>query len=138
MILLDTDVLTLLFAGSEKVRHRLDQITDEVAITVVTRIEILRGRFEALLKAADGSQLRLAMERLRFSEEHHAEVDTMPVEEAAAAEFDRLRQHKKLKKIGRGDLLIASIALADRAALATRNVKDFNQVPGLQVENWGD
>jgi hypothetical protein len=28
----------------------------------------------------------------------------------AAAEFDRLRAHKKLKKIGRADLLIASIA----------------------------
>jgi predicted nucleic acid-binding protein len=44
---------------------------------------------------------------------------------------DRLRQTKKLKKIGRGDLLIAAIALAHRAKL-------ISQVSGLQVENWAD
>ena len=55
---------------------------------------------------------------------------------AAAAEFERLRANKKLKKIGRRDLLIACIALANRARLVTRNQKDFRQVPGLHVENW--
>jgi hypothetical protein len=33
----------------------------------------------------------------------------------AAAEFDRLRKNKKLKKIGRCDLLIAVLTLANRA-----------------------
>ena len=56
----------------------------------------------------------------------------------AAAVFDRLRGHKKLKKIGRADLLIASIALARRATLVTRNLRHFQQVPGLLVENWAD
>ena len=55
-----------------------------------------------------------------------------------ALEFDRLRQNKKLKRIGRSDLLIAAITLANRATLVTRNLKDFRQVPGLQVENWAD
>lgn len=49
-----------------------------------------------------------------------------------------MRQEKKLKKIGRADLLIASIALAERALLVTRNLKDFKQIPGLHVENWAD
>jgi tRNA(fMet)-specific endonuclease VapC len=57
---------------------------------------------------------------------------------AAAAEFDVLRQNKKLKKIGRGDLLIAALTLANRATLVTRNRKDFGQVPGLKVEDWAD
>jgi len=57
---------------------------------------------------------------------------------AAAREFDRLRQIKTLKKIGRGDLLIAAITLAKQATLVTRNLKDFRRVPGLRVENWGD
>ena len=43
-----------------------------------------------------------------------------------------------LKKIGRGDLLIAAVAQARRAKLATRNVRDFQLVPGLRVENWAD
>jgi tRNA(fMet)-specific endonuclease VapC len=53
-------------------------------------------------------------------------------------QFDRLRQNKRLKKIGRGDLLIACIALAHRATLITRNQRDFRQVPGLQLDNWAD
>ena len=57
---------------------------------------------------------------------------------AGAAEFDRLRQDKKLKKIGRADLLIACIALAHRATLVTRNLRHFGQIPGLRLENWAD
>ena len=60
------------------------------------------------------------------------------VDDAAADEFDRLRQNKKLKKIGRPDLLIACIALANNATLVTRNLRHFRQVPGLQLENWAD
>jgi len=43
-----------------------------------------------------------------------------------------------LKKVGRADLLIAAIALAHRATLVTRNVRDFQQIPGLILENWTD
>jgi tRNA(fMet)-specific endonuclease VapC len=79
-----------------------------------------------------------AQELLQRSEQRLGVLEIIPVDVAAAAHFDRLRQNKKLKKIGRGDLLIASLALAHRATLVTRNVKDFRQLPGLQVENWAD
>ena len=36
------------------------------------------------------------------------------------------------------DLLIASIALAQRATLVTRNLRHFRQIPALNVENWAD
>jgi tRNA(fMet)-specific endonuclease VapC len=91
------------------------------------------------MKAEDGVRLLLAQERLRVSEvEDLSRIRILPFDAAAAADFDRLRQNKKLKKIGRADLLIASIALAHRATLATRNVRHFGQVPGLRVENWAD
>jgi len=67
----------------------------------------------------------------------HVET-VLPIDEPAASEFDHLRRNKKLKKIGRADLLIAAIALAYRATLVTRNLKDFRQVPGLRIENWAD
>jgi tRNA(fMet)-specific endonuclease VapC len=51
---------------------------------------------------------------------------------------DQTRQIKKLKAIGRKDLLIACIALANRATLVTRNLRDFQAVPGLKLENWAD
>jgi tRNA(fMet)-specific endonuclease VapC len=34
------------------------------------------------------------------------------------------------------DLKIAATAIANNATLLSRNLKDFNKVPGLKVENW--
>jgi tRNA(fMet)-specific endonuclease VapC len=60
----------------------------------------------------------------------------VPINAESAAEFDRLRHLKALKKIGRADLLIASIALAWRATLVTRNLRHFRQISGLILEDW--
>jgi tRNA(fMet)-specific endonuclease VapC len=109
-----------------------------VALTVVTRIEVLQGRFASVLKAAAAAELLRAQSWLEQSERDLAKMPVVLFDEAAGAEFERLRQNKKLKKIGRADLLIASIALTHRATLATRNVRHFGQVPGLRVDNWVD
>ena len=60
------------------------------------------------------------------------------IDETVAREFERLRKLKGLRKIGRADLLIASIALANNATLVTRNLRHFRQVPGLTLVNWVD
>jgi tRNA(fMet)-specific endonuclease VapC len=92
-----------------------------------------------LLKAADGSQLRRAQKWLDQTVHDLAAIPkTIPINDAAADQFDRLRGMKRLRKIGRRDLLIACIALANRATLVTRNAKDFRQVPGLSLEDWAD
>jgi len=39
-------------------------------------------------------------------------------------------------RIGTMDLKIASIALVHDALLLSANLRDFRQVPGLEVENW--
>jgi tRNA(fMet)-specific endonuclease VapC len=86
-----------------------------------------------------GDELLRAQGLLDLTRQSLASVATVfAIDAEAAREFDRLRENKKLKKIGRADLLIAAITLANRATLVSRNLKDFHQVPGLQVENWVD
>jgi predicted nucleic acid-binding protein len=138
MILLDTDHLSLLLADHPRVADRFRAATEEVATTIISRIEALDGRFAFLLKAADAEQLLRAQEWLRKTEADLTRFRIVPIDAGAAREFSRLRGNKKRKRIGRADLLIAAIALAHRATLASRNLKDFHQVPGLQVENWAD
>jgi len=102
MYFLDTDTLTLAHAGHPRVSDRLRQVDpDEVAITVITRIEILQGRFAAVLKANDGERLVRAQELLERTDQRLRVLEIIPVDALAAARFDRLRQNKKLKKIGR-------------------------------------
>lgn len=138
MILLDTDTFSLLGASHPKVTTRLAAATDQVAITIVTRVEALQGRLAFLTRAATGAEVLRAQQWLLRTEADLARLPTVPFDTAAAAVFDRLLGTKGLKKIGRADLLIAAIALARRATLVTRNIKDFRPVPGLPTENWAD
>lgn len=138
MIFLDTDTFSLMASQHPRVTARLAAATEEVAITIITRIETLEGRFAYLLRAGNGLDLLRAQLWLQRTESDLAPFPAVQFNTAAAEEFDRLLQNKKLKKIGRGDLLIASIVLANRATLITRNVKDFRQVPRLRIENWAD
>lgn len=137
MHILDTDILTHLHAGHPRVVEKLRELTDpNVAITVITKIELLRGRFDFLLKAATGEELRRAQEWLTRSEELLEQLVVIPVDDRVAREFDRLRLTRKYRKIGRADLLIATIALVYQATLVTRNVSHFQQIHGLTFVNW--
>ncbi|MGB3640775.1 MAG: type II toxin-antitoxin system VapC family toxin [Rivularia sp. (in: cyanobacteria)] len=139
MHLLDTDTLTHLYAGNTNVIARLNAVEDsEVGITIITKAEVLRGRIEYLIKAENRESLLKAQELLFRTEELLAELLIVPIGQKAADEFERLRAVSKLRKIGRADLLIASISLANRATLVTRNTRHFKQIPGLKVVNWVD
>lgn len=140
MIILDTDTMTHFSYGKEKVRKKIETVGDDeqLAVTLITWHELLRGRADSLLKAADEAELKKAMERFRQTEEMLADFLILPVDDEAVKHFGQLRKEKKLKKVGRADLLIACIALAQDALLVTRNEKDFKLVPGLRLENWAD
>lgn len=138
MILLDTDIISLLLAEHPAITARFRTATDEVAITFVSRIEILEGRFAFVMKAADGAQVLRAQEWLAKSESALSRFRVIPFDDDAAADFDRLLGTKGLRRIGRGDLLNASIALSREAVLVTRNLKDYRKFKGLRMENWAD
>lgn len=138
MFVLDTDTLSLLLRSHPRLTDRVSRSAVEVVVTEITRIEQLKGRFDALFKAEDGERLLMARQRLLDTEKDLDRIEILPLDEAAATEFERLLGTKGLRRIGRGDLLIASIVLANKATLVTRNVKDFEKVPGLKMENWVD
>jgi|694.fasta_scaffold45731_3 tRNA(fMet)-specific endonuclease VapC len=139
MYLLDTDTLTYLYAGQAQVVSRLQQAgTPNVGTTIITKIEVLRGRMDAVVKAADAGKLLHAQQLLIRSEEFIEAMIVVPLDQSAATLFDRLAKAPALNKVGRADLLIASIALANRATLVTRNRRHFEKVPGLMVVNWVD
>jgi tRNA(fMet)-specific endonuclease VapC len=139
MYLLDTDTLTHLYAGNERVVERLKSVGDEeIGITIITKAEVLRGRIDYLIKAETGESLLKAQELLFRTETLLNDLLIVPLDRSASLEFDRLRDVSKFRKIGRADLLIASIVLAHRAVLVTRNLRHFQQIPNVKLENWVD
>jgi tRNA(fMet)-specific endonuclease VapC len=63
---------------------------------------------------------------------------TEPFGAHAADEYGRLRSELERQGIGIGvaDELIAAHALSLRAVIVTDNVRHFERVPRLDVENW--
>jgi tRNA(fMet)-specific endonuclease VapC len=89
MYLLDTDTLSRLHAGDPRLRERQAKFEPSaVATTAVNRIEILQGRFEFVLKAADADQLLRAFAWLVRSEELLRQITVLPIDDAAASQFD--------------------------------------------------
>src|SRR5436190_12822141 len=105
MFVLDTDTLTLVYTAHPRVTARRSSVpASQVAISVVTRIEVLQGRFDFLLKAATVAERLRAQEWLNRTDELLASISAiLPITEEAAVEFDHLWGIKKLKKIGRRD-----------------------------------
>ena len=84
MILLDTDMMSLFASGHPAVVARVRTATELVAITIVTRIKILQGRFDFLLKAANEEQLQRAQSWLEQSERDLAKIPIVAIDRAAA------------------------------------------------------
>ena len=130
MHLLDTDTLTHLYAGRPNVVERLRTVDDpDIGITIITKVEVLRGRIDYLLKAETGVDLLKAQELLFRTEELLNQLLIVPVSQAASAQFEGLRTTPRLRKIGRADLLIARIALANRAGASHFFAQPFDPHP---------
>src|SRR5262249_29141486 len=97
MYVLDTDALTHLFHGHERVSQKVRETAAvDVVITVIGKAEMLRGRIEFLLKAADAAELLRAPELLVRTEFWLGQLPLVYFEEAAAETFERLRQIRGL------------------------------------------
>ncbi len=139
MYLLDTDTLTHLYAGNARVAERFRTVGDpDTGTTIVTKAEMLRGRIDYILKATTGTELLRAQNLFSETEALLSQILVVPFNQAAAEQFEQLVALRNLRKIGRADLLIASITLANQAILVTRNIRHFRQFPGLRIENWVD
>ncbi len=131
----DTDHLSLHQRDPNLLQAYLSVIpADEIAITVVTAEEQLRGRFLQVSKAKTEPDLSLAYRRLRVTIGWLNQYQILDYNEAASRFFSLLRQQKI--RIGTQDLRIAAIALSVGAILVTRNAVDFSQIPGLMIEDW--
>lgn len=133
--ILDTDSVTFQQAGRGPILRRLAAVpTDAVCTTVVTLREQLRGRLAEVDRVTEGPALERAYTQLQATLRYFCKVNVLPLTAAAAARLAELREHKV--RIGTQDLRGAAIALSVNAILVTNNRRDFDQVPGLIIEDW--
>jgi tRNA(fMet)-specific endonuclease VapC len=140
MILLDTDHLTLLkYADSERgarlsERLRTQPPEEVVAVSIISVEEQMRGWLAVIAKERQARRQVMAYGELARLFDYFRAFTILPFDERAADQFDSLRAGKI--RLGTMDLKIAAIALVNQALLLTANLRDFEQVPGLRVEDW--
>lgn len=135
LFVLDTDTVSLLQQSHPQVSPRVAaQPAGEVAITIITVEEQLRGWFTYLRKAKNPPQSAAAYERLRISVAFLARTNILPYSVSSIERFQRLLKAKT--GVRADDLRIAAICLEIGATVVTRNVSDFGVIPGLSVEDW--
>lgn len=128
--ILDTDMLMPLFKGVPSVLERARQHRDRYGhlnITIITYYEVMKGH-----------EYVGALDRQKLFDEFCQLNNVIPLDQAAcrraAQVYADLRRRGNL--IPDADILIASIALAGDYVLVTQNVKHFQRINWLKVENW--
>ncbi len=135
--ILDTVTLSLLERKDLKVLRRLATVPpSELAVTVINVEEQMTGWQLYLRQARTDKELAAAYEKLAASVRVLAGMRILSFPEAAIARYNLLRTMKL--NVGKMDLRIAAIALEAGATVITRNLRDFERVPGLNCENWAD
>lgn len=106
----------------------------ELAVTAISVEEQMRGWLAAIRNSKNPVQLTENYQRLVQAVLYFNTVTIISFDLASHNIYDNFIAQKF--RGGRQDLKIAAIALAYNAILVTRNQRDFEHIPGLQIEDW--
>lgn len=138
MYILDTDHLSVLDRGglqAQPLLMRLANINpDQVAVTIISYEEQMRGWLSYVAKAQNVETQVLAYKELKKQLGNYCMIPILEFDQPVAQEFQRLK--KAYPRLGTMDLKIAAIVLVNQAILLTRNITDFGQIAGLNIEDW--
>lgn len=127
--LIDTDILIYSLKGKEEVLENFKRKRNNPkSMSVITYGELIHGAKKSKYEEKNLANVR----RL---------IEIFPVIDITPAIMETFGEIKaKLEKSGTViadmDLLIASTALSRNLVLATNNIKHFDRIEGLELENW--
>jgi tRNA(fMet)-specific endonuclease VapC len=127
--LLDTDICIYVIRDRPPgLRQRFDELEDQLGISTITLGELRYG--------AENSARRT--QNLRTVEQFAGRLDVLPFSANAAAHYGQIRAalRRAGRPVGVHDMLIGAHARSEGLVLVTNNVREFERMPGLQVENW--
>jgi tRNA(fMet)-specific endonuclease VapC len=129
MVCADTDFIIDLGKGNQKALDKLQEFeanAESVVTTTITVAELYHGGYRA--KNREQALVKVKNDLSRFS--------ILDLDYDSARLWGRLAEELKSNNIGELDLFIASIAIANKQTLLTKNVKHFRSVPDLTIESW--
>jgi tRNA(fMet)-specific endonuclease VapC len=127
---LDTNIITAILKGNEKVKKRTQEVIvegEEILINAISYYEIKRGLLAANATAQLG-RFTLLCEKFGL-----ILLDTQSIFDEAAKIYANLQQKGQL--IEDADILIASVVKTWDSILVSDDT-DFHRIQGLRIQNW--
>ena len=127
--LLDTNiVIHVIKQRPLAVRTKFNEQVGRMAISAITLSELMHGAEKSARPAAN----------LAVVEDFCSRLEVLPYPAKASAHYGSIRTtlERAGTPIGVNDLHIAAHARCEGLTVVTNNVRAFERVPALQVENW--
>ena len=130
--MLDTNICIYAIKNKpEQVLRRIkNNLPKGLCISTITLAELMHGVEKSMYPEKNRVALFLFLSIL----------DVLPFDDLAAAEYGDICAflQKRGNPIGTMDALIAGHARSEDLILVTNNVREFERVPELKIENWAD
>ncbi len=135
LFILDSDHLSLYQRGHKPIQqYLLNTPPEDIAITIISVEELIRGRFAQVRKAKKQRERLNAYHWLSETFDFLTDFTVLKYDLRAEIHFQDLRAQKI--RVGTQDLRIAAIALSKNGIVVTRNERDFGKIPRLKIEDW--
>jgi tRNA(fMet)-specific endonuclease VapC len=133
---LDTDHVSLILSNHPQVTAKAAQ--HQIAISIVTVQELFNGWIGRINDPAQVNNLPTLYSKLSITLKYLQTVEILDFTlEADECLKNLLRANPQLRKNRlQKDMRIAAIALSLNLPVATRNRRDFELVPNLQIIDW--
>jgi tRNA(fMet)-specific endonuclease VapC len=129
--LLDTNIVIYTMKNRpQRVKRRFQRHHCQMGISAITLGELVFG----------AEYSRQVEQNLQDIEALAARLEVLPFDNKAAYHFGQIRAalYRTGQPIGPYDMMIAGQARAMGLILVTNNIKEFERVPGLLLEDWSE
>lgn len=129
MYILDTDIVIFALKGDCRVTSRLKAKEEQpLCLALPTLMELFYGAYKSANPTRNVATVRTLAQQFSI---------IIP-DESTAETFGQLKAQLESKghPLDDMDIMIAGIALAGNYILVTNNIRHFQRIKGLQLENW--
>lgn len=129
MYLLDTNIIIYSLKGNQTVQENLQmRRNDSLCISVISLMELYYGAYKSQRVESNLAKVKTIEKTLKVIQAGEEIVELFGMLKA--------QLEAKGQSVDDFDLVIASTALAHNLILVTNNIRHFQKIEGLKLENW--
>ena len=128
MYLLDTNICIALIQGNPRAVEAFNRRREDCYLSTIVLAELYKGVYCS----------QRVEQNLETLQQFVKPFEIAPFDSALAIEFGKIQAELRLigRPTGSLDAMIAAVARSRQSILVTNNIRHFESIPNLHLENW--